>query len=193
MNILSAPLIKNVIHSLTVDDFNIHESWQDRIRFKEICIAIFKAAEPKQIFFQFRREETIFLSEKERSEYRDEIPKYFITHGQYAVVRKIDEERFDSFGSLPNNQKTVDYLPNLWNYFYACDFFIPTAHLTFPYLIENYKDLMDDIDGLKLFQRGLINAICIKGLGGNNLIINYKNDFRMPNITEIVNSTPSLR
>jgi len=193
MNISQSQPLNNEISSIIIDDFNIYESWHDKVRFREVIDALFAQAKSPQIFFQFRREESLFLSNKAILEYRDEIPNHFGSHGRYKVVRKIDEVRFDSFGVLENNQRTIDYIPILWNYFYSCDFFVPTLDLTFDYLISHYNDLMDDIDGLTLFKNDLIDLICIKGLGGDYLTINYRNTYEMPNLKNIVSSRPTLR
>ena len=88
-----------------IDDFDI-DNLEDRIRLK----TIFKRIFPKDntLFFSFRREENL-TSDEELKRLRIKILDTFDSEGEYIVIRKLDDVRFDSVGRLVINDYTYNF------------------------------------------------------------------------------------
>lgn len=128
-----------------------------------------------KIFFFFRREEDL-TEEEEMIRLRKDVFKKFDNSGELVYLRKFDQKRFDAIAMLDYDSSTSTFIIDLWKYFYACDFFKPINNLTF----EEYQDYLEingvnDINGRRMLMDKLCDFICIKGLGGNEMIFSHQN------------------
>lgn len=162
---------------LYVSDFDIYNEVEDRIKLKGIINKLFSIGD--EIFFFFRREEDL-TDPFELEILREQIFKKFKNDGKFEYLYKIDQRRFDAIAMIRYDFNTPNFIIDLWKYFYACDFFKPMNDLTF----EEYEDYLEvngvnDINGLKQLWDKLSDFICIKGLGGDYLIISYYSELKI--------------
>ncbi|RKS97845.1 hypothetical protein [Chryseobacterium defluvii] len=168
------------ISLLLIEDFDINR-WDDVSRLKKIYKSLFSKNDT--IFFSFRREEDL-TDENELKRLRIKILETFNDEGEYVVLRKLDDSRFDSVARITINENTYNFLFDIWNYFYSCTFFIPTKGFTFSdYITFQKKIKFQDKGNEKLLSNDYTNFSCIKGLGGDNLIISYQNNYQLPDLT----------
>lgn len=162
-----------------IDDFDI-SNLEDRVRLK----TIFKRIFPKgnTLFFSFRREENL-TSDEELKRLRIKILDIFNSEGEYLVIRKLDDVRFDSVGRLAIDDNTYNFLFDLWSYFYSCTFFVPKGNLTLSdYISFQKKNKLTDIGNEKLLNQDFAEVTCIKGLGGDNMIVSYRRDYDLQDL-----------
>ena len=164
-------ITKGDLTILNVDDLDINNDLSDQIYLKDIVSKLFSIGD--QVYFFFRNEE-YFREKDERKSIRAEIFDYFDRFGKLVFLTKLDEKRFDAIGMIDFDLNTSDFILKLWKYFSSCDFFKPINDLTF----DEYQDYLEcngvyDEDGLKMLWNKLCNFICIKGIGGDYLILSY--------------------
>jgi hypothetical protein len=152
-------------------DLDFYESIDDRLLLKEVFSSFFKRGD--RLFFTFRREENL-TEEEELFELRKKIPNRF---ADYVLIRKIDDERFDSIGCLNYSHETPSFLLDVWRYFYAFVVFRPNDDITWDqFILYTKKEGIDDIDCRKLLSKKISNFALVKGLGGDylNIVMNSK-------------------
>jgi len=124
---------------------------------------------------------------------REKVIKTFNAEGEFVVLNKLDTARFDSVARINVKESTFNFLFDIWNYFYSSTFFIPAREFTFSDYISFQQSIkFQDKWGEKLLQRKSTAFECIKGLGGDNLIISYQNDFLLPDLKKVALSTPDV-
>ncbi|MCW1961286.1 hypothetical protein [Chryseobacterium viscerum] len=179
MEINNSILNKN-INLLSIEDFDLDVS-EDLIRLKKIYKCLF--SDSNTLFFAFRREENL-TDKEELKKLKVKILENFENYGEYIVLKELDNARFDSVGRIKINEYTYNFIFDVWKYFYSCTFFIPTENFNFSdYITFQKKNKFHDIGNEKLLIHHYANFSCIKGLGGNTLIISSRNDFKLPDLT----------
>ncbi|RKE71976.1 hypothetical protein [Chryseobacterium sp. AG363] len=179
MEINNSILNKN-INLLSIEDFDLDMS-EDLIRLKKIYECLF--SDSNTLFFAFRREENL-TDKEELKKLKVKILENFENYGEYIVLKELDNARFDSVGRIKINEYTYNFIFDVWKYFYSCTFFIPTENFNFfDYITFQKKNKFHDIGNEKLLINHYANFSCIKGLGGDALIISYRNDFKLPDLT----------
>ncbi|GEN69819.1 hypothetical protein [Chryseobacterium rhizosphaerae] len=167
------------INLLSIEDFDL-DIFEDLIRLKRIYKCLF--SDSNTLFFAFRREENL-TDKKELKKLKVRILESFKDYGEYIILKELDSSRFDSVGRININDHTYNFLFDVWKYFYSCTFFIPTEKFNFfDYITFQKKNRFHDIGNEKLLINHYANFSCIKGLGGDNLIISYRNDFKLPDL-----------
>ena len=77
----------------------------------------------------------------------------------------------------------IIFLFDLWSYFYSCTFFVPKDNLTLSdYISFQKKNKLTDIGNEKLLSQDFAEVTCIKGIGGDNMIISYRNNYDLPDL-----------
>lgn len=92
----------------------------------------------KELFFSCYREDGNFDKELDTVKYRKEIPEYFKWYGRYETIydanllkkRKYFDPRIEVIGSLPLCKDTIEYIPNICNYYLETLFFVPLESCT---------------------------------------------------------------
>ncbi|KFF25287.1 hypothetical protein [Chryseobacterium vrystaatense] len=171
-------ILSKEVSLLFIDNFDIN-NWDDLNQLK----IIYKSLFPKgsTLFFSFRREENL-TEEKELKKLKVRILDTFNNEGEYLILKKLDDVRFDSIARIVINENTYNLIFDLWNYFYSCTFFIPNKNLTFSdYIKFQQKIKFQDKGNEKLLNECFTDFTCIKGLGGDNMIISYRNNYNLPN------------
>ncbi|GAF04809.1 hypothetical protein [Saccharicrinis fermentans] len=177
------------IKSLCVEDFDIN-IWYDANRIKNILKCLFFNNDT--IFFSFRREEDL-TSDKELERLRISIIETFNKYGEYVFLKKLDEARFDSVARIDVSDFTFEFMFDIWKYFYSCTFFIPTEGFSFSDYISFQKKIkFQDKGGEKLLSKRYSDFGCIKGLGGDSLIVSYRKDFQLPDLKKAASETPDI-
>lgn len=177
------------IKILGIYDFDVN-NWHNLSQLKNIYKSLFSLNEV--IFFSFRREENL-TDEKILKQLKVKILETFNSEGEYVILRQLDDARFDSVAKLIVKESTFDLLVDIWSYFYSCNFFIPKEEFTFSDFIQFQKlNSFQDIGNEKLLNSLYADFSCIKDLGGDSLIISYRNDYQLPDLKEIALNTPNI-
>ncbi|WP_284464739.1 hypothetical protein [Chryseobacterium sp.] len=177
--IFSNQTLNREISILLIDDFDISSS-NDMIQLKKILKKIFPR--DSTLFFSFRREESL-TSDEELKKLRAKIFDTFNKEGEYVVLKRLDDARFDSVAKIVINDQTYNFLFDIWNYFYSCTFFIPNKNLTFSdYITFHTNNKFQDIANEKLLNQNFSNFTCIKGLGGDNMVLSYRSNYNLPDL-----------
>lgn len=168
---------KGDISKLRIGGLNIYNEKADCEYLKNMIDKLFCTGD--RIFFFFRREEDL-TDEEEMIRLRKEVFKKIDGSGKLVYLRKVDQRRFDAIATLDYDADTSTFIIDLWKYFYACYFFKPVNTLTF----DDYQDYLaingvDDLYGRKMLMNKLCDFICIKGLGGEEIIISHQNTLEM--------------
>lgn len=181
--------INNDISLIIIEHFNI-ESWYDTNVLKNIFKSLFSNEET--IFFSFRREEDL-TDERRLKQLKGSIFETFKKAGDYVILKKLDESRFDSVARISINDDVYELLIDIWKYFYSCAFFKPLPGLSFSDFIDFQKSIkFIDKGGEKLISNNYSNFECIKGLGGDHLLISYKNNYSLPDFKKIISESPDF-
>lgn len=183
-------ILNKEISLFNVDDFNI-ENWYDASLLKNIFKCLFSNND--LIFLSFRREENL-TDEKELDRLRIKVIETFKKEGEYVVLNKLDETRFDSVARINVNDHTFEFIFDVWKYFYSCTFFIPIDQFTFSeFIFSEKQNKFHDIGNEKLLTKKFTNFTCIKDLGGNGLIISYQKNYQLPDLKKAALDTPNIR
>ncbi|KMQ59937.1 hypothetical protein ACM46_16900 [Chryseobacterium angstadtii] len=175
-------ILNKDIGLLFIDDFNLY-NWDDLSKIKNIYKSLFFKG--STLFFSFRREEDL-TDEKELKKLKTKILDIFNSEGEYIVLRKLDDKRFDSIARIVVNENTYNFLFDLWNYFYSCSIFIPNKDFTFSDYINFYKkNKFEDKGNEKLLSNYFTDFTCIKGLGGDNMIISHRSNYDLSKFISI--------
>lgn len=174
---------------LSIEDFDINV-WHDANCIKNILKCLFFNNDT--IFFSFRREEDL-TSDDELKRLRVNVVETFDKLGEYVFLKKLDEARFDSVASIIVNDFTFEFIFDILKYFYSCAFFIPAKGFSFSDFISFQKKIkFQDKGGEKLLSKGYSDFVCIKGLGGDSLIVSYQKGFQLPDLRKAVSETPDI-
>ncbi|MBB6369653.1 hypothetical protein [Chryseobacterium shigense] len=170
-------ILNQKVSILFIDDFNISD-WDDLSQVKNIYKSLFLKGDT--LFFSFRREENLTDGE-ELKKLRAKILDTFNNEGEYIILRQLDDTRFDSIARIVINDNTYNFLFDIWKYFYSCTFFVPSKDLTLSdYGNFQKKNRFEDKANEKLLDHHFADVTCIKGLGGDNMIISYNSDYELP-------------
>lgn len=172
-------VLNKEINILSIDDLDLNR-WDDLIQLKKIYKYLFSKNDT--LFFAFRRVENL-TDEKEIKKLKVEILETFENYGEYIILKELDSTRFDSIARITVNEYTYNLLIDVLKYFYSCTFFIPSKQFAFSDYStfqknNNFHDKMNE----KLLHNHYADFSLIKGLGGDSLIISYRNDFNLPNL-----------
>ncbi len=163
----------------SIDDFNISNE-QDASQLKNVYRCLFLNND--MLYFSFRREENL-TDENTLRLLKIKISETFNKDGAYVTLREMDETRFDSVGRISIKESTFDFLFDIWNYFYSCTFFVPKNGFAFSDYVDFQKRIkFQDKGGEKLLKAGHADFECIKGLGGDSLIVSYQKDYQLPDL-----------
>lgn len=178
------------INLLSIGPFDINV-WYDQNRLRNIFKCLFLNNDT--IFFSFKREEDL-TSDKELSQLRIKVFETFNKTGEYVFLKKLDEARFDSVARIiVSGDSTFDFLFDIWKYFYSCAFFVPVDGFTFSDYISFHKKIkLQDKGGKKLLDKEYANFECIKGLGGDSLLISYRKNYQLPDLMKAIADTPNI-
>lgn len=180
-------ILSKEVNILGIDNFDVH-NWYDANQLKNVYRSLFFNND--MLYFSFRREENL-TNVKELKILRRKMLETFKNEGEYVVLKQLDETRFDSVAKVVVKGSTFDFLFDLWNYFYSCTFFIPRDGFSFSDYIDFQKRInFEDKGGEKLIRSGYTDFECIKGLGGDSLIISYRKDYKLPDLGKAALDSP---
>lgn len=175
--------LNDYIDIITIENFDLSQ-FEDIKKLKDIFQSLFD--KQNKLFFSFRRIEDL-TDAKKLQRLKKVISDLFSNYGQYVVLRKLDDARFDSVGQISINKYTYDFLICVWQYFYSCSFFAPNEEVSFDEFIAFVKrNNYSDIGNNKLIANHFTNFSCIKDLGGEALIITHRSDFDMPDLVNLI-------
>ena len=173
----------------SVEDFDIN-AWHDANRLKNILKCLF--FNDDTIFFSFRREEDL-TSDNDLKRLRVKVIETFDKLGEYVFLRKLDEARFDSVARITVSDFTFEFIFDIWEYFYSCAFFIPSKGFSFSDYISFQKRIkFQDKGGEKLLSKRYSDFECIKGLGGDSLVISYRKDYQLPDLRKAASESSGI-
>lgn len=188
MEFCNGELSKNIA-LMSIENFDIN-AWHDANRIKNILKCLFNNDDT--IFFLFRREEDL-TSDDELRRLRIKVVETFEKLGEYVYLKKLDESRFDSVARLAGSNFDIEFIIDVWRYYYSCTFFIPTDGFSFSdYISFQKENKLHDKGGQKLLSKGYSNFECMKGLGGDSLIISYRKGFRLPDLRKAASDAPDI-
>ncbi len=178
--------ITDTINLVTIESVDL-SNWDDSTIFKAIFEKLFPIN--TKLFFSFRREENL-TNDDLLKKLRFSIPKFFDQNGEYHILYKLDNSRFDSVATLSMEENTLDLFLDLWSYFYSCNIFIPSKNFDF----SNFIDFQHKIN---FIDQSCINLISnkhslfevVKGLGGEQILIYFNKEAKLPNFHSIISST----
>ncbi len=109
---------------------------------------------------------------------------------EFGDIKEVELERVDDIACLcriPYVKERHRLIFALWSFFKSLRFFNPLPDLDWKTFSSYDCNLFEsDPEGRKMFAFNFMSYLCIKGSGGESMMINYKKEYTLPDIHQLI-------